>query len=76
MDANTVTTLVANLGFPIFCVLALGFYIYKREISSREERIQTQQMLMTFSLNLQENTHALQNLSEYIKESRKNGNND
>lgn len=74
MDMSTIPQIIANVGFPIFCVLALGFYIYKREILAREERKQTQDMLMNFSLNLQENTHALQNLSDLIKESR-NGNN-
>jgi prefoldin subunit 5 len=29
MDANTITTLISTLGFPIFCVVALGFFIYK-----------------------------------------------
>lgn len=74
MDINTIPQLIANVGFPIFCVLMLGLYIYKREAIAREERKQTQDMLMNFSLNLQENTHALQNLSDLIKESR-NGNN-
>lgn len=74
MDITQVTQIIANVGFPIFCVLALGMYIYKREILAREERKQTQEMLTQFSLNLQENTHALQNLSDLIKESR-NGNN-
>ena len=75
MDVTNAMQVISNVGFPIFCVLALGFYIYKREIAAREERKQTQDMLMQFSLNLQENTHALQNLSELIKDGR-NGNND
>lgn len=29
MDANAITTLISTVGFPIFCVLALGFFIYK-----------------------------------------------
>ena len=29
MDANTITTLISTVGFPIFCVLALGFFIFK-----------------------------------------------
>lgn len=75
MEITTIAQLITNVGFPIFCVLALGMYIYKREILAREERKQTQDMLMNFSLNLQENTHALQNLSDLIKENRNNDNN-
>lgn len=75
MDITTIPQLITNVGFPIFCVLMLGLYIYKREGIAREERKQTQDMLMNFSLNLQENTHALQNLSELIKDNR-NANND
>ena len=29
MDVNTIQTLIASVGFPIVCVLALGWFIYK-----------------------------------------------
>ena len=29
MDVNTVQTLITSVGFPIVCVLALGWFIYK-----------------------------------------------
>ena len=44
MDANTIQSLVAGLGFPIVCVLALGVFGYKvwekstQQAEKREER--------------------------------------
>ena len=29
MDVNTIQTLITSVGFPIVCVLALGWFIYK-----------------------------------------------
>ena len=29
MDVNTLTTLITTLGFPIVCVICLGWFIYK-----------------------------------------------
>lgn len=29
MDVNTLTTLITTLGFPIVCVIGLGWFIYK-----------------------------------------------
>ena len=46
-QAVTITDLINNVGFPIFCVLALGFFIYKsyQHITSanenREEKLYT-----------------------------------
>lgn len=70
LDIQTVGALIANVGFPIFCVLALGLYIYKNEVCNREERKQTNEMLNNFALNLQANTQALNNLTDYIKENK------
>ena len=66
MDANTVLTLINAVGFPIFCVLGLGMYIWKREQADREDRKSINEMLTTFSLNIQANTEALKNLSSLI----------
>ena len=52
MDANTVLTLINAVGFPIFCVLGLGMYIWKREQADREDRKSINEMLTTFSLNI------------------------
>lgn len=39
MDISTVEGLITSIGFPIFCVLALGFFIYKsyENIEKRNE---------------------------------------
>lgn len=39
MDVTTVEGLITSVGFPIFCVLALGFFIYKsyENIEKRNE---------------------------------------
>lgn len=39
MDISTVEGLITSIGFPIFCVLALGFFIYKsyEQIEKRNE---------------------------------------
>ena len=39
MDISTVEGLITSIGFPIFCVLALGYFIYKsyEKIEKRNE---------------------------------------
>lgn len=71
MDANSVLTLINAVGFPIFCVLGLGMYIWKREQADREDRKAINEMLNTFSLNIQANTEALKNLSSLINKKDK-----
>lgn len=45
MDYSGITTMVTNLGFPIFCVIVLGFFVYKiwqqsaADYRCREERM-------------------------------------
>ena len=47
MDVTTVEGLITSVGFPIFCVLALGFFIYKsyeqieKRNEGREEKLYT-----------------------------------
>lgn len=47
MDVNTVQTLIASVGFPIVCVLALGWFIYvafqkfTANSEKREEKLYT-----------------------------------
>ena len=47
MDINTVQTLITSLGFPIVCVIALGWFIYKAfekftaQAENREEKLYT-----------------------------------
>ena len=58
MDANSVLTLINAVGFPIFC-------------ADREDRKAINDMLNTFSLNIQANTEALKNLSSLINKKDK-----
>lgn len=74
MDAESIMTIISTVGFPIFCVLALGLYIYKRDIADREDREKVNNIIQNFSLNMQENTHALQNLTDIIKDQNKGDN--
>ena len=45
MDYSGITSMVTNLGFPIFCVIVLGFFVYKiwqqsaGDYRCREERM-------------------------------------
>lgn len=47
MDINTIQTLITSLGFPIVCVMALGWFIYKAfekftaQSEKREEKLYT-----------------------------------
>ena len=47
MDVNTIQTLVTSLGFPIVCVMALGWFIYEAfekftaQSEKREEKLYT-----------------------------------
>ena len=37
MDVNTLTTLITTLGFPIVCVVGLGWFIYKIYLDTQEQ---------------------------------------
>lgn len=41
MDLATITELIASLGFPIVCVLALGIFVFKlwQQSVAREEKL-------------------------------------
>lgn len=40
MDLNSIQTMITTVGFPIFCVLALGWFIYHsyEKITERNEK--------------------------------------
>lgn len=44
MELNTLIELVSTLGFPIACVIALGFFIWKiyNQSIAREEKLMTE----------------------------------
>lgn len=77
MTIQDAITVINTVGFPIFCVLGLGFYVYKMNKENKEDREKTNEIIMNFALNMQANTNALDNLSEIIKDTvRKEENKD
>lgn len=59
MDANTITTIISNLGFPIVCCVGMAYYINTT--------------LKDFSKIMAEHTTALEKLSQIIDEHCKDG---
>ena len=45
MDIAAITSLISTVGFPIVCVIAMGFFFYKvwQHNTEREDRIAEQQ---------------------------------
>lgn len=74
MDFQEAMTMINTVGFPIFCVLILGVYIYMMTKEQKADREKTNEIIMNFALNLQANTNALTNLSEIIKEKQRKEN--
>lgn len=68
MEMNEIITIINAVGFPIFCVLGLGYYIFQNSKEQKADREKTNEIIMNFALNIQANTNALQNLSDIIKE--------
>lgn len=71
MEINEMMTIINSVGFPIFCVMMLGLYIFLMSKEQKADREKTNEIIMNFALNIQANTNALQNLSEIIKENVK-----
>jgi hypothetical protein len=44
MDVGTITQLIGTLGFPIVCVIALGFFVFKlwQQSAAREEKLMSE----------------------------------
>lgn len=78
MDINALTSLISSVGFPVVCVLGMGFFIwqlYKQSVD-REERLYTQidegrkvnaQAITTISLYAER----LDTIQEDVKEIKK-----
>lgn len=60
MDVNAISTLIANLGFPIVCVIAM-FYMWNKERESHAE--ETSKWIDAFN----KNTEALNDLKDLVK---------
>ena len=48
MDITTIETLIANMGFPIACVVALGWFIFKFYTDYTKSANDRENELMTF----------------------------
>ena len=61
MDINTIQTLITSLGFPIVCVVALGWFIYKafEKFTSQSEK--REEKLYTVIAQAQETNERLSN---------------
>ena len=65
MDA---VTIIQSLGFPIACVVSIAFAFWQIIMSEREENAKREDRLYTM---IENNTKAIQELTEYIKGSDK-----
>lgn len=64
MDANTVTSLISSLGFPIVCVMALGYFSFYMVKETNRLNAESMEKLQE-RCNIRENK-----LYEEIKENR------
>ena len=46
MDANAIKEIIASIGFPASCVIALAWYIQKRDKQQVEDRKEERQILL------------------------------
>lgn len=60
LDIETVIRLINGVGFPIFVCIVLFWNNYTNDM-------QTQTLINEFKLTIQNNTHALNQLSETVK---------
>lgn len=59
MDITTIETLIASVGFPIACVIALGWFVYKFYVDYTTNSKEREEKLMTF---IQEEQTQMQSL--------------
>ncbi len=70
MTANEIVTIISSLGFPIFCCLALGYYVktqtdsYRNDVKELQNQHKEEITKVTEALN--NNTVALQKLVDKI----------
>ena len=59
MDANTIQTLISTLGFPICCVIFLGWFFWKIWIRQQEQNEKREEKLYTFIAKAEETNEKL-----------------
>lgn len=64
MDINIIMEIITTLGFPIACVLALGFFVYKiyNQSVKREEKLMEE-----IALNREVNAKAISTITLYAE---------
>jgi hypothetical protein len=77
MDAQAVTQLITNLGFPIICCLALGYFVWKfankmnEDSNNREDRLmgyfdKQNAVLNSMSTNMEKMSTTLDNMNQRL----------
>lgn len=62
-------SIIQNIGFPIFCVLALGFFIYKAYIRISEDNKEREEKLYTMLASSQNQIdEAIKTNSNFVKQ--------
>jgi cell division protein FtsB len=68
MDVNAIQTVITQLGFPIFCVLAMGWFVYKIWNQSQEQNKAREDKLYAFIDKAQEvNEKLTQTNSQFVE---------
>lgn len=68
MDANTIQTLISSLGFPIVCVLFLGWFIWKIWTCQQEQNEKREDKLYSVVAQAQETNERLTNTNcEFVE---------
>lgn len=67
MDVNTIQTLITSVGFPIVCVLALGWFIYKAFEKFTAQSEKREEKLYTVLANAQETNERLSKTNAEFK---------
>lgn len=66
MDVNAFTTLISTVGFPIACVIAMGFYFVWERKQRIEESKSRDNVIKELSTTVNNNTIALEKLIERL----------
>ena len=66
MDVNAFTALISTVGFPIACVIAMGFYFVWERKQRIEENKSRDNVIKELSTTVNNNTIALEKLIEKL----------
>ena len=77
MDAQSITQIITNLGFPIVCCLALGYFVWKfankltQNSTDRENKLmdyfdKQNTVLSTISANMEKMGNTLDNMNQRL----------